>query len=210
MDADTRERIFEPFFTTRGTGKTTGWGLAAIHGIVVQHGGTISVESERGKGTEFVIRLPVATLDDSGHVDTDAPVSQALPFGRERLIVVEDNPLVKDLAVRALENQGYRVRSAANAEECLATMSEQAQRFDLLVTDVVMPEMNGKALFAVLKARFPDLKVTYMSGYSREFVTQQHGLELECPFLQKPFSMRKLLATVRQVLDQKARARLPR
>jgi PAS domain S-box-containing protein len=201
LERETQERLFEPFFTIRTNNRGEGLGLAAVHGIVMQHGGSISVWSEPGQGVEFTIRLPaIESRDERSESDSQSPPSKAQAHARGRILVVEDNPLVRDLTVRALESQGYFVQSAANAKECLAALTEWPHSFDLLLTDVVMPDMSGKALFEILAARFQGLGVVYMSGYSREFILQQHHIEGDATFLQKPFSMRRLVSTIRRVL----------
>jgi PAS domain S-box-containing protein len=200
LERETQERLFEPFFTIRTNNRGEGLGLAAVHNIVVQHGGSISVSNEPGQGVEFAIRLPAAERDERSDRESHSPPSAAQVRARGRILVVEDNPLVRDLTVRALESQGYFVQSAADAKECLASLASWGLSFDLLLTDVVMPDMNGKALFEVLATQFRGLGVVYMSGYSREFILQQHHIADEATFLQKPFSMRRLVATIRRVL----------
>jgi CheY-like chemotaxis protein len=202
MDHETRERIFEPCFSTLSSNRSEGLGLAAVHRIIVEHGGTISVQSDPGRGSEFIIRLPTATGDIKDASESNTPPSVAQPRAQGAILVVEDNPLVRDLTVRALEGQGYCVRSAADAKECIAALPNWNQTFDLLLTDVVMPDMNGKALYEVLAARYGQLKVVYMSGYSQEFISQQHQIDSDAAFLQKPFSMRRLIATVRHAFAE--------
>jgi CheY-like chemotaxis protein len=175
-------------------------GLSTIHAIIAQHGGFITVQSTPGLGTEFTIRLPLVSSTVTTEPGSDIPHPLSQLRGHGSLLVVEDNALVRDLTVRALEMQGYRVHSASNAKECLAKIEDWSEQFDLLLTDLVMPDMNGKALFEVLNARFEHLRVIYMSGYSRAFITQQHGIDEDVPFLQKPFSIQKLLSTLRQLL----------
>jgi signal transduction histidine kinase/ActR/RegA family two-component response regulator len=202
MDPESLERIFEPFFTVKSSDRGTGLGLAAVHAIVEQHGGSIAVTSKVGRGTEFVIRFPTSHEPTPTDPASAAPPSLSRSKLGESILVVEDNPLVRDLAVRALEAQGYKVRSASGAKGCLSSLSDWAVAFDLLLTDVVMPELSGKALYEILSARYPNLKVIYMSGYSREFISEQHDIARDCAFLQKPFSMRRLLAAIKQQLER--------
>lgn len=202
LDPESLERVFEPFFTVKSTGRGTGLGLSAVHAIVEQHAGSIAVTSELGHGTEFVIRLPATQEPLASDMSSELPAPLSRARRGESILVVEDNPLVRDLAVRALEAQGYQVRSADGAKDCLSALVDWAVAFDLLLTDVVMPEMSGKALYEILSARSPRLKVLYMSGYSREFISEQHGIARDCAFLQKPFSIRRLLSTIEQQLDR--------
>jgi PAS domain S-box-containing protein len=202
LDIESRERLFEPYFSTRSNKEEKQLGLSTVHAIVVQHGGSVSVRSAPGMGTEFVILLPLVAAARQVDTSVEAQSPQSYTKTTGTILVVEDNPLVRDLTVRALETQGYQVRSASDGKDCLARLGNSTEPFDLLLTDIIMPDMNGKALFEVLSARYPRLKVAYMSGYSKAFITQQQGLEPDVTFLQKPFSMRKLLATVREVLDR--------
>ena len=194
MDAAVSERIFEPFFTTKEVGKGTGLGLSTVYGIVQQSGGTIDVWSEPGRGTRFSIYLP--GVDEPADA---SPGPEALPRGgTETVLLCEDEPALRQLAREVLEEYGYTVLEAGDGREALDVAAAHAGSIDLLVTDVVMPRMNGRELAARLTAA-RSLRVVYMSGY-----TETHPIRGRAPgaaFLQKPFSPLVLARTVRAVLD---------
>jgi PAS domain S-box-containing protein len=200
---EVREHLFEPFFTTKSRGQGTGLGLATVYGIVQQSNGSIAVESEPGRGAAFHIYLPRSTPG----VAKPPPESKAEPGGSETILVVEDEPLVREMAVRALRRAGYRVLVADGADEALAVEAAADGAFDLLLTDVVMPGLNGRELAEGLLRRHPDLRVLYVSGYTEDAFdgvgSPEDGLEL----LPKPFTASGLLARVRQVLDRSPPAR---
>jgi CheY-like chemotaxis protein len=199
MPPETLERLFEPFFTTKPSGKGTGLGLATVYGIVKQSGGSIWVQSEEGRGTTFTIYLPLVERP------VIAPAAE-LPLkdlrGTERILVVEDQAAVRDIAVALLERYGYRVTPAAEPADALRRL-EEGQPFDLLLTDVVMPGTNGVALAAAARAMRPDLRVLFMSGYTDDALLKHEGLQPGA-LLHKPFTPRTLLTRVREALDAKA------
>jgi signal transduction histidine kinase/CheY-like chemotaxis protein len=200
MDATTQARIFEPFFTTKEQGKGTGLGLAVCYGIVKQAGGHVWVYSEPGRGTTFKVFLPRS----SGEEEADTPAEStetATAIGSETLLVVEDEPVVRSLAVRALVDQGYRVLQASDGPSALGISRGFNGDIHLLVTDVVMPGMNGKELADLLAAERPGLRVLYVSGYTDHAVVRHGVLEEGIAFLSKPFDLRELGRTVREVLD---------
>ena len=197
MDEETKVRIFEPFFTTKGTGEGTGLGLSMVQGIVAQSGGFIDVESEKGKGTTFQIYLPAAV---GALAETEVPASGRTLGGRETVLVVEDQKEVRNYAVGVLKEFGYRAIPAENVGEAL--LLSEKKRFDLVLTDVVMPHASGKELAERLKKIQPEIRVLFMSGYAGSIV-QQHGvLEGASMFIQKPFTPEDLAKKVRAAIDR--------
>jgi signal transduction histidine kinase/ActR/RegA family two-component response regulator len=199
MSQEVQRQLFEPFFTTKAAGRAAGLGLAASFGIVHQHEGTIRVESAPGKGTVMRILLPLAageaTLTTSGVV--------AL-VERRRLLVVEDEPQVRAIAARALSNAGFDVQQAPNGAAALALVKSQTRPFDLIVTDVVMPEMNGPDLARAVIALQPDIALVFMSGYP-EAMHEAGPDEFEgAAFLSKPFAPQQLIEVVRERVEQLA------
>ncbi len=194
-----QDSIFEPFFTTKDVGKGTGLGLSTCHGIIRQAEGNIWVYSEPGRGSTFKVVLP-RTVSGPSELIRQAAAPVELD-GTERILVVEDDDQVRALAVRALTLRGYRVVEAANGAAALLRMQEYGEPIDLLLTDVVMPQMSGPDLAKRLGAKFPELRVVYMSGYTARVATQQRLLPADVPLLAKPFSPRSLLQRVRELLD---------
>jgi PAS domain S-box-containing protein len=199
MDAETRARVFEPFFTTKDSG--TGLGLATTYGIVSQSRGFISVESEVGHGTTFVIHLPATT--DPVQRAASVPALQQMSSGTETVLLVEDEPAVRSFAARALGTYGYTVLQAANGDEALQVASGQA--FDLLLTDVVMPGMNGVELAERVTAFHPRARVMLMSGYDQSR-SQGTAVGEPIPLLRKPFTATVLAQAVRNRLDAQRHA----
>ncbi len=198
MDAATVRRVFEPFFTTKKGG--TGLGLSTIYGIVKQHGGTVEVESRQGAGSAFRCYFPVW----EGSVDHPVVIHDSKSEesgGTETVMVVEDEAAVRSLTEKVLGRLGYAVLSAGDGRDCLALLEGYQGALDLVLTDVVLPGMNGKALFQEIHSRFPNTKVLYMSGYTDEVITHHGVLEEGIALIQKPFSVRQLGAKVREVLD---------
>ncbi len=201
MTPETQARVFEPFFTTKSVGKGTGLGLAVVHGIVKQSGGHIAVYSEVNIGTTFKIYLPAM----QGMADTPAESDTVKPTtGREVLLLAEDEEIVRKLTAKALENYGYTVVKASNGAEVLQLAESNADRIDLLITDVVMPEMSGYELSQKLRTRHLDVKVLYLSGYTNDAIVRHGILAADMAFLQKPFTPVSLAIKVREVLNQKA------
>ncbi|HCF58896.1 MAG TPA: hypothetical protein DFS52_13005 [Myxococcales bacterium] len=197
MDAMTREHIFEPFFSTKEA-KGTGLGLATVYGIVKQSGGNIWVYSEPGQGTTFKVYLPRVDLPAT---ETRRRSSAAMVTGNETVLVVEDESAVRKLAERILRLAGYRVLSGANGGEALLLCEKHGDEIDLLLTDVVMPQMSGRDLADRLALLCPRLKVLYMSGYTDHAIVHHGVLEPGTRFIGKPFSASELTYKVREVLD---------
>ena len=200
MDAETQARIFEPFFTTKAPGKGSGLGLASVYGIVKQAGGFIFVRSRPGAGTRFTIYLPrvEAAPDPAPAVTAPANVDAR---GEETVLVVEDEPMILDLACRVLRAHGYTVLGATGGDEALALAAAHDGVIDLLVSDVVMPRMGGPALAERLVAMRGTTRVLYISGYTEGAIVRQRVLQRGVQLLEKPFTPRQLLERVRLVLD---------
>jgi CheY-like chemotaxis protein len=200
MRQDTLDRIFEPFFSTKGEGRGTGLGLSTVYGIVQQAGGTIRVESKFGAGTTFIIYLPCAdAAADISFVD-DASEGKPRTTG-ETILLVEDEVDLRRLTKDILVLEGYHVLEPATPEEALGFAQAQELQIDLLLTDLVMPRMNGRDLAEAVMALRPGIKVVYMSGYAPDHLIPQMGLISELNFLEKPFTHAKLLAKLRATLD---------
>jgi PAS domain S-box-containing protein len=199
MDPEVREQIFAPFFTTKERGKGTGLGLSTAYGIVKQHGGNIWVDSVPGEGTTFSISLP-AVAASPGPKPVDAANAPEKAEGCRTVMVVEDNDMVRQLTVDILTLRGYTVLEAAGGAECLRLLGEHPVPIDLLITDVVMPEMNGKMLYRQAVQLVPGLKVLYMSGYTENIIAPRGVLDRGVDFIQKPFTPNALAAKVREVL----------
>ncbi|MFN2354088.1 MAG: transporter substrate-binding domain-containing protein [Desulfopila sp.] len=200
MDRATRENIFEPFYTTKDVAKGTGLGLAMIYGIVKQNQGFINVYSEPEKGTTFRIyfaRHLEALENVKEHVAAEVPDGAG-----ETVLVVEDDTAILKLTGRILGSQGYDVLLAANATEAMARVKERAGQIDLLITDVVMPEMNGRDLALRLQADYPLLKVLFMSGYTANVIAHRGVLDADVHFIQKPFAVGDLAWKVREAMGE--------
>jgi signal transduction histidine kinase/CheY-like chemotaxis protein len=199
LDEATRQHVFEPFFTTKEVGKGTGLGLASVYGIVKQSQGHIDLASEPGRGTTFTILWPCVAATSTSVEETPQPAI-GLPRGRETIMLVEDEDQVRAFGAVVLRGNGYRVLEARNGQEAwtLATGSD-ARPLDLLITDVIMPEMGGPALARRLAPFYPGLKVLFMTGYAKTEAIE--GLGQPGFLLEKPFSVRELLTTVREVLQ---------
>jgi CheY-like chemotaxis protein len=202
MDAETRSHLFEPFFTTKGPGKGTGLGLATVYGIVNQSGGHIAVVSEPGQGASFKIYLPaVKVVGSPGRAPSeDSNGDRRRSRGTETILLVEDETLIRDLARRVLVDAGYTVLDARDGGEALGVWEQHSGSIDLVLTDVVMPEVSGPELVQRLASVRTELKVLYMSGYTDEAVARRGLLDPGCAFLQKPFTPSALARKVREVL----------
>ncbi len=199
MDKKTLDRIFEPFFTTKDQEKGTGLGLATSYGIVKQHGGNIWVYSEPGEGTVFKIYLPLCAEEDVAEIPPET--HQPAVRGSATVLVVEDEPSVRNLVGEILTDHGYKTIESGGASEAVAKAAAQSDPIHLVITDVVMPEMKGPEAFEKIREHHPEAKVLYMSGYTDNVVTCQGVLKENIEFIQKPFTVRGLLEKCHQVLQ---------
>jgi CheY-like chemotaxis protein len=202
MSREVLQHLFEPFFTTKEPGKGTGLGLATVYGIITQSGGQVNVSSIAGAGSTFRIRLPATPGNTSSEDRLDPLVSSKPVTGT--ILVVEDDPAVRNLASRVLERAGYRVIPAASAPEALELARAQPDGFDLLLTDMVMPEMNGRQLAGILTAANPALPVLFMSGYTDDDILRRGLTAHGAKFLQKPFTPVALIDAVSELLSERA------
>jgi PAS domain S-box-containing protein len=200
MDKETLNNLFEPFFTTKETGKGTGLGLATVYGIVKQNNGFINVYSEPGQGTTFRIYLP--RYSAAGEIPAGIQPDKPDPTGNETILLVEDEPAILNLTRMMLERKGYSVLSAATPAAAIYMAGNHTEKIHLLMTDVVMPGMNGRDLARRLTDLYPDIKLLFMSGYTANVIAHQGVLDEGVAFIQKPFSMKALADKLRMVLDQ--------
>jgi len=199
MDSNTMQRVFEPFFTTKEPGKGTGLGLATVHGIVTQSGGGVSVESEPGVGTTVRVFLPAV---EGRHAKRSAVMpGPTAARGGERVLVVDDEAGVRELARRVLDRAGYKVRAAANGREALEWLDDSSERVHLVLTDVVMPGMSGPELVKQIRQRRLPVKVLLSSGYTDDAMLRHGEFEEGLHLISKPYSAGALTAKVREVLD---------
>jgi PAS domain S-box-containing protein len=197
MDQETMRHIFEPFFTTKERGKGTGLGLSTVYGIVQQSGGVIRLDSAVGKGTTFHIYLPQVSADLVATLS--APIRPATQHGSETVLIAEDQPLVRELAVETLRGLGYRVLAASDGDEAFRIAAEHTGPIHILLTDVVMPGMDGWMLAERIAALRPGLKVIYTSGYTDDVVSARRVLDAGAAYLPKPFTPAALSAKIRDV-----------
>jgi CheY-like chemotaxis protein len=199
MDEETLEHIFEPFFTTKAKGKGTGLGLATVYGIVQQSNGNVWVYSEPGQGTTFKIYLP--QIDRSRHRSGDDDAAGKEKKGSETILVIEDENTVRIVTVSNLRKAGYNVLAASDGEEALRIASEHKGPIALVLTDVVMPRMNGPEVLKRLQEKFPTIKGVYMSGHADDALAHHGVIEEGLAFIEKPFTRDELGKRIREVLD---------
>jgi CheY-like chemotaxis protein len=200
MTREVQEHVFEPFFTTKEKGKGTGLGLSTVYGIIKQSNGYIWVYSEPNQGSTFKIYLP-RVAEEADAVEKDSGEIK-IQRGSETIFLVEDNDMLRDFAVKVLRKSGYTVLEAGNGKEALDTSARHQGPIQLLVTDVVMPGMNGRELARRLNSLRPEMKVMYISGYTDNAIVHHGMLEEGVFFLQKPFTPNLLLSKVREVLGE--------
>jgi PAS domain S-box-containing protein len=198
MDKDTLQHIFEPFYTTKGVGEGTGLGLAMVHGIVKQHGGHIGCYSEPGHGTTFRMYFPALISEEEQEAVTERPMPQG---GSETILLVDDEEMIRDLGSRILSKAGYKVITAANGKEALEIYAQQGSAIDLVLLDLMMPEMGGKQCLEGLLSLNPSLKVVIASGFSANGPTKDALSAGARAFVNKPYDMRQVRGVVREVLD---------
>ena len=201
MSKEIQSKIFDPFFTTKPVGQGTGLGLATVYGIVKQSGGFIDVDSEVGKGTCFKVYLPRRKVEAADAVPVEAPAAPARDVtGQDTILLVEDEEAVRSFAARALRMRGYNVLEASGGEEALEIVKSDADTIDLIITDVVMPNMDGPTMVRHVKVLKPDLAVIFMSGYAEEAFRRSDQSSEDIHFLPKPFGLKQLAAKVKEVL----------
>ncbi len=202
MDEETLHRIFEPFFTTKAVGEGTGLGLATVYGAIKQNNGFIRAESAPGQGTIFTLYLPRFAGTTGGQAATETPAETLLAHGHTTVLLVEDEPTILEMITRMLKNQGYVVLGANSPGEAMRLVREHSGEIQLLMTDVVMPEMNGRDLANNLSALYPNLKCLFMSGYTADVIAHHGVLDPGVCFLQKPFSVNQLADKMQQALER--------
>jgi PAS domain S-box-containing protein len=201
MSQEVQSKIFDPFFTTKPVGQGTGLGLATVYGIVKQTGGFITVDSEVGKGTSFNIYLPRLRTDALAAPAEAAPAAARDVTGQDTILLVEDEEAVRSFAARALRMRGYNVLEAGGGEEALEIVQNDQQTIHLVITDVVMPNMDGPTMVRHVKQLKPDLRVIFMSGYAEEAFRRNDQSSEDIHFLPKPFGLKQLAAKVKEVLS---------
>ncbi|MGZ3298683.1 MAG: response regulator, partial [Asticcacaulis sp.] len=203
MSPDVISKAFDPFFTTKDVGKGTGLGLSQVYGFIKQSGGHVRIYSELGQGTTVKVYLPRYTGPADTSATHESPDALPLAEGRELILVVDDEPLVRQFSVEALTDLGYRVLEAGSAQAALALLIDRPD-IDLLFTDIVMPEMNGRKLADLVREKRPNLPVIYTTGYTRNAIVHNGVLDAGVELIGKPFTIEELAVRVRQVLDARS------
>ena len=200
MDKETLIHVFEPFYTTKEVGKGTGLGLSTVYGAVKQNNGFINIYSESGKGTTFSIYLPREVSSKSTHMLSEC-AAVPVPYGQETILMVEDEPSILNIASLMLEKQGYTVLKAATSGKAIQMAREHSGNIQLLMTDVIMPEMNGGDLAKNMLSMYPQMKLLFMSGYTADVIAHHGVLDAGVYFIQKPFTLPTVANIVRKILD---------
>jgi len=203
MSEEVERHIFEPFYTTKETGKGTGLGLSTVYGIVKQSEGYIWVKSEEGAGTTFEIYLPRVDVEADSELSAQIKTPEIIEGGKETILLVEDEDIVRNMSRRMLEACGYTVVEAADGLEALALCAAENRKIDLLLTDVVMPQMGGRELAEKLARKYPHIRLLYTSGYTDDAVIRQDIMTEDMNFIQKPFDFDTLAKKIRELLDAK-------
>jgi CheY-like chemotaxis protein len=197
MDKKTMERIFEPFFTTKGLGKGTGLGLASVYGIIKGHGGYIDVHSEQWKGTTFEIYLPASERE----ITREKEMTEGILPGSETILLVDDEDIIIDVGKQMIEKLGYTVLTASSGKEAMQAYCQNLNKIDLVVLDMIMPDIGGGETYDQLKGINPGVKVLLSSGYSIDGQAKEI-LDRGCNgFIKKPFDMKSLSRALREILD---------
>ena len=201
IPAEIIDRIFEPFFTTKELGAGTGLGLSTVHGIIHQTGGFLSLDTHIGQGTTFSIFLPIyhPTEEDNALEKQEKDAGEADLTGTAKILLVEDEDAVRGFSARALSNKGYNVLEAMNGQDAMNIIEQEKPELELIITDVVMPEMDGPTMIETLRPQYPDVKIIFMSGYTEDRLKQQFGDDIH--FLPKPFTLKQLATKVKEVLQ---------
>lgn len=197
IDDEIKDKIFEPFFTTKEVGKGTGLGLSTVYGIVQQHNGFIELDSEKGRGTTFSVYFPISKDIKQDKEDSYVVFER----GTGKILVAEDDHELRNLIRDMLVLSGYNVIEAGDGDEAMKKFYESRDNLDLLILDVILPKMNGKQIYEEAVRGRPDIKVLFISGYTRDIVIT-NGLNQEIEILQKPFSSGELLGKVREILQR--------
>jgi len=199
MDVETKEKIFEPFFTTKPSGRGTGLGLSIVYGIIKQHGGYITIDSKCGVGTTFQIYLPLTGKEAGAG---EGASSESPPTGgQETILVVEDDPMVRNMVESVLKNYGYRVLAAGNGEDAVELFEVHRQEIALALMDVVMPGMNGREVCEILRQKNPQLKVLFLTGYTADVIKDRGILVDGIDLILKPAQSDVLAKKIREMLD---------